>query len=85
MMSDMSGRDIVDRLPVVISGLGVDQLLCVPKIATGTGENIVTSVSSVSKIFERGGPGNSEKLRLMKAKIKTFQPNTKFVFLFKLR
>jgi len=38
--------DIVDRLPVVISGCGVNQLLCVPKLVTGTGENIAAAVCS---------------------------------------
>ena len=42
MMSDIAGRDIVDRLPVVISRLGVDQLICVSKIASGTGKNMAT-------------------------------------------
>ena len=44
MISDISVRDVVDRLPIVISGLGVDQLFCIPKIATRTGENMATSV-----------------------------------------
>ena len=58
MMSDISGRDSVDRLPVVISGLGVDQLLCVPKIATGTGENMATSVCDA---IEDWGVTNNNK------------------------
>ena len=44
MMSGIFGRDIVDRLLVVVSRLRVDLLLCIPKIATGTGENMATSV-----------------------------------------
>ena len=44
MMSDICGRDIVDRLPVLITGHGINQLLCVPKIASGTGENMATAV-----------------------------------------
>ena len=43
-MSDICGRDIVDRLPIVITGYGIDQLLCVPKTASSTGENIATAV-----------------------------------------
>ena len=49
MMYDIAGRDIVDRLPVVISGLGVDQLLCVSKIASGTSENMTSSVCDAIK------------------------------------
>jgi len=44
MMSDIAGREIDDPLPVVISGLGIDQLLSVPKVAAGTGDNMATSV-----------------------------------------
>ena len=32
MMSDIHGKDVVDRLPMIVSRLGVDQLLCVPKL-----------------------------------------------------
>ena len=49
MMSDITERDIVDRLPVVISGLGVDQLLCVSKIASETGQNMATSLCDAIK------------------------------------
>ena len=44
MMCDISGKDVVDRLPVIVSGLGVDQLLCVPKLACSTRENMAASV-----------------------------------------
>ena len=43
-MSDFCGKDIADRLPMVITGHGINQLLCVPKIASGTGENMATAV-----------------------------------------
>ena len=36
--------------------------------------------SSVRRIFEKGGPGNSENSRLMKTRMKIFQPKTKSVF-----
>jgi len=32
MMPDIYGNDVVDRPPIIISGLGVDQLLEVPKL-----------------------------------------------------
>ena len=35
--------------------------------------------------FSKGGAGNSENLRLMKTRMKIFQPKAKFVFLPKLR
>ena len=34
--------------------------------------------------FSKGGPGNSENLRIMKTRLKIFQPKTKSVFLPKL-
>ena len=36
--------------------------------------------SSVRRIFEREGAGNSENLRLMKTRMKIFHPKTKSVF-----
>ena len=33
----MTGNEKVDRLPVLVSGKGVDQLLGIPKIPTSTG------------------------------------------------
>lgn len=37
LLPDISGTEVVDRLPIVISGLNTDQLLGVPKIDKGTG------------------------------------------------
>jgi len=44
MMSDIFGNDVVDRLPIIVSGLGVDQLLEVPKLPSSTGESIAATV-----------------------------------------
>ena len=44
MMSDICGRAIVDRLPVVITGYEINQLLCVYKIASATGKNMATAI-----------------------------------------
>ena len=38
VMEDLTTREHVDRLPVLISGVGVEQLLGVPKLPSGTGE-----------------------------------------------
>ena len=43
-MEDISGEEVVDRLPVLVSGNGVDQLLGVPKLSSGTGENTSAAV-----------------------------------------
>ena len=43
-MKDLTGSDHVDRLPVLVSGNGVSQLLCVAR-TTGTGEGQATAVT----------------------------------------
>ena len=36
LLEDICRKEIVDRLPVLVSGVGVDQLLAVPKLLSGT-------------------------------------------------
>ena len=40
-MCDIFGNDVVNRLPIIASGFGVDQLLEVPKLLSSTGESIL--------------------------------------------
>ena len=51
-MADLSGKEHVDRLPVLISGAGVVQLLGVPKLSSGTGE---AQADAVVQSFEELG------------------------------
>ena len=44
LLEEITGEDIVNRLPVLVSGNGVDQLLGVPKLTSGTGENTSAAV-----------------------------------------
>ena len=44
LLEDISSKEIVDRLPILVSGQGVDQLLCVPKLPSGTGEAAAAAV-----------------------------------------
>lgn len=44
MCEDISGYEKVDRLPILVSGEGIDQLLSVPKLSRGTGEATATAV-----------------------------------------
>lgn len=44
IIEDIVGNETVDRLPILVSGKGIDQLLAVPKLASGTGEAIATAV-----------------------------------------
>jgi len=41
MMCDISGNDVVNRLPIIVSGFGADQLLEVPKLLSSIGESIL--------------------------------------------
>ena len=44
MMEDIVGRETVDRLPILISGEGINQLLAVPKLSSGKGEATASAV-----------------------------------------
>ena len=44
MLTDTSGKEVVDRLPILVTGDGVQQLLGVPKISSGTGLAMSTAV-----------------------------------------
>src|SRR5678815_928754 len=44
LMEDITGHENIERLPVLISGLGVDKLLGVPKLTRGTGKNIADAI-----------------------------------------
>ena len=47
MLCDPTGKDVVDRLPVVVSGAEVEQLLDVPKLPSGTIDGQATAVAKV--------------------------------------
>jgi hypothetical protein len=38
LMNDLTGDEKIDRLPIIVSGSGIEQLLCVPKLPSGTGK-----------------------------------------------
>jgi hypothetical protein len=44
MTEDVTRHETVDRLPFLVSGKGVDQLLAVPKLVSGTGKSSPSSV-----------------------------------------
>ena len=44
LLADIAGRETVDRLPVLVSGAEVEQLLAVPKMSSGTGETAANGV-----------------------------------------
>src|SRR5688572_15318411 len=44
LMADLSGKDHIDRLPVIVTGYGVWQLLKVSTVPGGTGENQSSAV-----------------------------------------
>ena len=46
MLCDIMGKEVVDRLPILVSGVGIQQLLAVPKIYTGTGDNMASAITT---------------------------------------
>lgn len=48
LLPDITGKETVDRLPILVSGEGVDQLLSVPKMLSGTGQAAATAVYKAS-------------------------------------
>src|SRR6218665_1294253 len=44
LLHDLPGKEHVDRLPVLLSGHGVNKLLGVPQLTSGTGENTGAAV-----------------------------------------
>jgi len=44
LLPNLVGREIVDRLPVVVTSQGVEQLLAVPKLDSNTGEAAANAV-----------------------------------------
>ncbi|GBN35817.1 hypothetical protein AVEN_136996-1 [Araneus ventricosus] len=44
LLQNLTGKEKVDTLPVIVSGKSVHQLLTVPKFASGTGENQAVAV-----------------------------------------
>ena len=45
MMADIVGREVVDRLPIIVSGGGSDQLLVEANLVEGaTGEQMATAI-----------------------------------------
>lgn len=51
-MEDLTSKVHVDRLPVLISGVGVEQLLGVPKLPSGTGD---AQAAAVIRCLEEWG------------------------------
>ena len=40
------GKEVVDRLPVLVSGVGIQQWFAVPKIHSGTGDNMASAITT---------------------------------------
>jgi len=58
-MKDLTGKEHVNRVPVLISGIGVEQLLGVPKLASGTGVAKTAAVITFSCLRDSKRGGNS--------------------------
>lgn len=46
ILSDIAESKFVDRLPILLTGLGTEQLLGVPKMSSGTAENQASAILS---------------------------------------
>ena len=44
LLPDLTGKDLVDCLPIIVSGADVQQLLGVPKLPGGTGELMANAI-----------------------------------------
>jgi len=47
LLCDLTGKDVADSLPVVVSGTGVEQLLGVPNLPSDTRDGQATAVAKV--------------------------------------
>src|SRR5262249_30554922 len=72
LLLDLTGNQKVDRLPIVVAGAGVEKLLSVPKLESGTGERQATAVcecllewnleeSVKALVFDNTARGNTGK------------------------
>ena len=48
MLPDITGKELADRLPILVSGDGVDQLLAVPKLPSRSGEATAVAVQKAA-------------------------------------
>ncbi|XP_063547373.1 uncharacterized protein LOC134754858 [Cydia strobilella] len=60
LIEDITGHETVDRLPILVSGHGVDQLLAVPKLERGTGEACASAVHETVQTW-----GLSDKVKCL--------------------
>jgi len=49
LMPDLTGRNDVDRLPILVTGLGIEKLLAAPKLSNGTGEQMCCATITALK------------------------------------
>jgi hypothetical protein len=49
LIPDLTGKQLVDRLPIIVSGVGVSQLLTVDKLTSGTGQAQADAVINALK------------------------------------
>jgi 3-oxoacyl-(acyl-carrier-protein) synthase len=52
LLPDLTGKELIDRLPVIVSGAGVNHLLGVPKLPADSGE---AQASAVAQALEEWG------------------------------
>lgn len=60
ILEDITGHKVVERLPILVSGQGIDQLLAVPKLNRGTGEAAASAIHETILSWNLG-----EKIKYM--------------------
>jgi len=45
LLPDITGREVVDMLPILVTGDGLQQLLGVPKLSSGSGLAMATAIT----------------------------------------
>ena len=52
LLPGLTGKEKIDRLPILVSGSGIEQLLTVPKLVNGSGEAVAAAVYAAIAAFE---------------------------------
>lgn len=55
LLQDLTSKEHVDRLPILISGQGINKLLGVPKLTSGTGEGQANAIADALQEWEVSG------------------------------
>ena len=52
LLEDLTGHETVDRLPIIVTGKDIEQLLAIPKLTSGTGEATAEAVFNACESWD---------------------------------